>query len=155
MDIGVESSRRWVLCDHFCRLLFWEQPRAKPLRLMSYQTIRKTSFIWLWVFITQNLCFCNTKYLAVHLLRFLFFPPFSIVREIFGGFFWEPSEPHLMMGRKKTGSWWGFSINNCLDWTENVLSMPLLMEKRVLEICSFSFRPFLILCYIPRETATI
>lgn len=162
MDIGAESSRCWVLWYHFCRLLFWEQPRAKPLPLMSYQTIRKTSFIWLWVFITQNLCFCNTKIsgsspseILVFFLLFSRLEGYNCPRDIWGLFFWEPGVPHLMTGRKKTGSWWGFSINNYLDWTKNVLFMPLLMEKRVLEICSFSFRPFLILCYIPRETATI
>lgn len=72
--------------------------------------------------------------------------------------FWslfEPSMTQLMMGRKGTGFWRAFSMNNCLGWTENVRFMPLLMGKWVLEICSFPFHPFSKYCKILSVTSRV
>lgn len=53
---GAESARRWGLpppfCSSFCSLRL---NISHWCLLWSYQTIRKTSFICLWVFITQKL----------------------------------------------------------------------------------------------------
>lgn len=106
--------------SHWCPIKQYGKPLSSGSESLSLKTC-VSAIQNIWQFTFWDSCFFPS---------FFRLEGYNCPRDIWGLFFWEPSEPHLMMGRKKTGSWWGFSINKCLDWTENVLFMPLLMEKK-------------------------